>query len=221
MNENTKLHHRTFNEMIKCASALYSEANLFNDKFLNELLCYSERLSSGEYDKRIFEAFIGEAEDCEDTSFVKSVIDYTLRFILSQRAKKEHFKQSEKPKCYLQEAKFDKREQAHLDELLKTLSGEEYFNAEVTCQYEIKKTLKKIINGEEIHDYEYILSFKVGELFNPVSVIKLDKHYLLDDEISVSLLMGKPFRQMPCVDKALKLIENILPKLFYVQSHSG
>lgn len=98
MNKNIKLettHNQVFDEMIKCASALYDEANLFDDKILNELLYYTENLSSCKYDKHLFEAFRGEAEDCEDTDFVKSVIDYTLRFILSQRAKKEYFKSRE------------------------------------------------------------------------------------------------------------------------------
>lgn len=119
----------------------------------------------------------------------------------------------------LKEAKFEQRQQANLDKLLKTLSSKEYFNAKIEYEYRIKKS----VNEKGLSINNHFLTFMVG-LFNAkfISYAPLDTHYLGLDKIDISI--DKSIRSpyvMPCVDKALKLIEGNLKKLFYVQCHSG
>lgn len=107
------------------------------------------------------------------------------------------------------------KEKERLNTLLNTLSSEEYFGEKVTMQGNIKRIKKdgvRIVKG-------FIL-FKVGLEFDPLAVINVGTYYDKDDESyqkEVNLFLGKPFRQKPCVNKALDLIDDYMLDGFYVK----
>lgn len=108
----------------------------------------------------------------------------------------------------LKEAKFEQRQQANLDKLLKTLSSKEYFNTKLEYEYKIKKS----VNEKGLSTNNHFLTFMVG-LFNAkfISYAPLDTHYLGLDKIDISIIIDKSLRNvMPRVDKALKLIKDNL-----------
>lgn len=107
------------------------------------------------------------------------------------------------------------KEKERLNTLLNTLSSEEYFGEKVTMQGNIKR-----IKKDGVRIVKVFILFKVGLEFDPLAVINVGTYYDKDDESyqkEVKLFLGKPFRQKPCVNKALDLIDDYMLDGFYVK----
>lgn len=95
-------HKSLFESMVKTADAVWCEASSFKDSILNELIYSIENLSPEEYKERVCEVFLGEDYGNEYSvgdgyhKFIRYLVDYALRFVLSERAKNKHIKKGGK-----------------------------------------------------------------------------------------------------------------------------
>ena len=93
-------HIALFNDMVKVADVLWCEANTFNNEIISELIQHTENLSPENFKNKVCEVFCGTdySEDYGEGyhKFIRYVFDYALRFVLSERVKKQHLNEPDK-----------------------------------------------------------------------------------------------------------------------------
>lgn len=93
-------HRNLFEDMIKSIDGVWCEASAFNNDLIIELIYHSENLTQEQFKARVDEVLKDSSIlGCDDYGkiygsgyykFIRHIMDYALRFVLSERAKQKH-----------------------------------------------------------------------------------------------------------------------------------